>query len=166
MASNTVGAVQEYSLVPAGTNAGKPAVQDALSNGLDTKLRRQVAIVGTTASQINTDSGILDVAPGQTINITMDANIAAFDVDGLDSLVDVVAGAVNADGLNTIIRFIQDGAGSRTVTVAGSSKIDFGTSFGTIDLSSSAGRIDVLALQFDKTLNKYFAVAFSKGHNQ
>jgi len=164
MGTNTLGVMQGFAAVPSGDNIGKPSIEDLLE--LDVKLKRDISTVTIKASEINTASGLLNVAAGKIIDIDMDANITDFDIDGLNGLLDALTNPINANGLMTLIRFIQDGTGTRTVTVKTVTNIDFGTALGSFALSSSAGRIDLAVLNYDKTLNKYFVVGFDKGHNQ
>ena len=164
MGTNTDGILQVYSTVPSGDNAGKPSIEDALE--LDVKLKRDIATLSTTASAINTDLGVLDVSSAKIIEIEMDANITDFNLTGLDSLQDQLLNPVNANGLATLIKFKQAGAGNFTVAVDVAGDIDFNTNVSSFNLSGSVGRVDSSVLIFDKSTAKYFVNGFQKGNNQ
>jgi len=166
MGTNTEGVLQMFSKVPAGQpNEGSDAVEDAAT--IHTRIVREQAVLNINASDINTNLGVLDVSTARTINITMDANITDFDLTGLNALLNVSGDAIDAEGMWTIINFIQDAVGNRTVTtksVGSGGKIVFGTSFGTFALSGTALKKDKTALSFRKVTDVYEASAFEKGY--
>lgn len=160
---NTNNMLQKASTVPSGANQGKINIVD--DPELDTFVRRNQGVLNTTASQINTDSGNLDVTAVKQINITMDANITVLNLTGLDDVkaADVAETPLDADTWPTIINFIQSGVGNFTVALGTS--FTFSNLFSSIVLSGSVGKRDKFGVSYAKSINKYEAVDFVKGFN-
>lgn len=66
-----------------------------------------------------------------------------------------------ADGQKIIFEFIQDGTGSRTITLG--SKFTFGTSIPSITLTTTANKRDFLGVIYSQPDDKYFVQAFTQG---
>lgn len=67
------------------------------------------------------------------------------------------------DGQSCIWEFIQDGTGSRTITLG--SKFAFGTDLaGPVVLTTGAGKHDFLGAIYNSTSDKWYVLAFTKGY--
>lgn len=70
------------------------------------------------------------------------------------------SGAVN--GQKMILQLVQGGSGSYTVTFT--SETQFGTSFTSITLSTTVGKMDMIGLVYSTVNNKYNIVSFAAGY--
>lgn len=66
------------------------------------------------------------------------------------------------DGEKIVFEIIQDGTGSRTLTLG--SKFTFGTSLASITLSTSANKRDFLGVIYRSATDLYYVVAFMPGY--
>ena len=161
--ANTIGMIQTIGNVGSGSNAGRLNLIDAPF--LDTYIKRIGKVTDILASDINANSGNLDVTLTRTFNITMDADITTLNLIGLDDVkaVNPDLTPVPADGWATILNFIQAGVGGFTC-VLGSSFI-FNNEFSSIVLSGTVGKRDKLGVTYAEALDKYEALEFLKGFN-
>ena len=67
-----------------------------------------------------------------------------------------------ADGQHFIFEIIQDGSGSRTLTL--DTKFAFGTTLASITLSTTAGLRDFIGVIYRKSTDKFYVVAFTDGY--
>lgn len=126
------------------------------------KMEREIAILNINASDINTALGVLDVTEAKTINITMNANIANLILTGLNTMVDESNNPIVADGLKTVINFIQT-TGAKTVVF--SSNVIYSTAFGVTPLHGGPNTIDVAEFMYSHALAKHKFVSFLHGFN-
>ena len=66
------------------------------------------------------------------------------------------------DGQQYLWELIQDGTGSRTLTLG--SKFALGTDITAVVLSTTAGKRDFLTAIYNSTADKFYAVGFVKGY--
>lgn len=127
------------------------------------KMKREISVLNIAATAINTAVGVLDVTEAKTINISMDANITNLILTGLDTMEDESENPINADGLKTIINFIQPVAGGKTVVF--SPTIIYPTAFGVTPLHGGANTIDTAEFMYSHALVKHKFISFLHGFN-
>lgn len=66
------------------------------------------------------------------------------------------------DGQRCVWELIQDGTGSRTITLG--SNFALGTSIATVTLTTTASKRDFLGAIYNSTAGKWYITAFSKGY--
>lgn len=66
------------------------------------------------------------------------------------------------DGQKVIWEFIQDGTGTRTITLG--SKFSFGADITAVVLTTTAGKRDFLGAIYNSTADKWYVLAFTKGY--
>lgn len=133
------------------------------SNANYIKMKRELGVLNINATDINTALGVLDVTEAKTINITMNANITNLILTGLNSMLDESNNPINADGLKTIINFIQTPVGGKTV--AFSPTVIYSTAFGVTPLHGGANTIDVAEFMYSHALSKHKFTSFLHGFN-
>ena len=66
------------------------------------------------------------------------------------------------DGQKVIWEFIQDGTGSRTITLG--SKFTFGTDITSVTLTTTASKRDFMGAVYNLAADKWYVVSFVKGY--
>lgn len=100
---------------------------------------------------INYTSTIIpDASSGKLISITLTGNLT------LSSPINAV------DGQTNIWEFIQDGTGSRTLTLG--SAFAFGVGISSATLTTTAGARDFMGTIYKQSTGKFYVVAFANGY--
>ena len=66
------------------------------------------------------------------------------------------------NGQRCVWEIIQDGTGSRTITL--DTKFALGTDIATVTLTTTASKRDFLGAVYNSTADKWFVIAFVKGY--
>lgn len=70
-----------------------------------------------------------------------------------------------ADGQRVLWEFIQDGTGSRTITLAGGTGgFAFGTDISSIALTTTANKRDIVGAVYNASIQKWLVIAFVRGY--
>jgi hypothetical protein len=116
-----------------------------------------------TAAATGTQTWIAPVVGSATVSGTATVNWASRDVTKLTltgSTTITNSGAV--DGQKVILQVIQGGSGSYTISFT--SETTFGTSFTSITLSTTVGKMDMIGLVYSAVNSKYNIVSFAAGY--
>lgn len=127
------------------------------------KMQREISVLNITATVINTNVGILNVTNSKTINILMNADIPNLILSGLDGVYDESNNPINMDGSKTIINFIQDSVGGRTVIF--SPEVIYPLSISVTPLDGTPDSIDVGEFMYSHALDRHKFMSFLHGFN-
>jgi len=116
--------------------------------GLDisgTTIRRSSFVALTDAATVATDASL-----GDRFKVTLGGNRT-------------LGNPTNAyDGQQIVWEIIQDGTGSRTITL--DTKFAFGADIASVTLTTTASKRDFLTAIYDSTADKFYVVGFVKGY--
>ena len=154
----TASAVNEIKVTNAATgNAPKIAAQ-----GGDTNISLELDAKGTGIIKPTQALVVPPVALSDGANIATDASLGNhFRVTlGGNRTLDNPTNAT--DGQRAVWEFIQDGTGSRTITLG--SEFAFGTDITGVTLTTTASKRDFMGAIYNSTATKWHIIAFTKGY--
>ncbi len=94
---------------------------------------------------------VLDMSAGNSFEMTLAGNLS------LSNPINVIN-----DGQPLLLRLIQDGAGSRTLTLSGA-QFRFGTTITAITLTTTPGATDYIGMLWNKTAQKWDILSLAQG---
>ena len=137
---------QTKNLVLAGPASGSPATPTMRAlQAADLPVVPNTVVVLTDAATIAVDASL-----GTHMRVTLGGNRT-------------LGNPTNpTDGQRILFEIIQDGTGSRTITL--SSKYALGTDIASVTLTTTASKRDFLGVIYNSAADKWFVVAFVKGY--
>ncbi len=129
----------------AASGAGQITFGRGIEKTDDTVATQTTIEVLTDGATINTDASLAD-----HFRVTLGGNRTLANPTGMH------------DGQRVIWEFLQDGTGSRTITLG--AKFALGTDIPAITLSTAINKRDVMGAVYNSTADKWYVITFVKGY--
>lgn len=130
-------------------NGGAGGAEVIFGRGLN---KTANTVTARTTVQTLTDGATVntDASTGDLFRLTLGGNRTLANPTGM------------YDGQKVMWEFIQDGTGTRTITLG--SKFAFGTDITEVTLSTAAGKRDFMGAIYNLAADKWYVIAFTKGY--